>query len=214
MATEPSPSSADLKAPPKEAYAAARKPASIVLARHGEPALSRKVNLPPKAYLHWWAKYEESRLREGQTPPDGLVQVAQDADIVIASTRPRSIETAQAVCNGKAFSSDPLFIEAPLPPPPFPDFIRLSPRHWGFLSRFWWWFFNNHAGQESRAEATVRAAEAARQLTDMADQGSNVLLVAHGFFNEMIGLELKRQGWKLVKDQGYSYWAQKRFERR
>ena len=30
------------------------------------------------------------------------------------------IETAQAVVGGKAFATDPTFIEAPLPPPPWP----------------------------------------------------------------------------------------------
>jgi len=210
MATEPSPNPSDLPSPRSGASA----PVRIVLARHGEPALSRKINLPPKGYLSWWAQYEAGGLKSGQTPPADLVAIGKAADVIIASTRPRAIESAQAVCDGRAFSSDALFIEAPLPPPPFPSIVRMSPRHWGVLSRFWWWFFNNHAGQESRAEATVRATEAARQLTEMADQGRSVLLVAHGFFNEMIGLELKRLGWKLVKDQGYNYWSQKHFVRR
>ena len=214
METQSSPLSAigqDLAANPP---AAGTGRASITLARHGEPALSRKIRLAPQDYFHWWAKYEESSLLAGQTPPLDLIKVAQDAAIIIASTRPRSIETAQAVSEGRSFCSDPLFIEAPLPPPPFPAFVRFSPRHWGFLARFWWWFFDNHAGQESRAEATLRAEEAARQLTELADQGRSVLVLAHGFFNTMIGLELKRLGWRLVKDQGYNYWAQKRFERR
>ena len=189
-------------------------PVRIVLARHGEPALSRKVKLAPLDYLFWWGKYEEGSLKPGQTPPADLVDIAQKADIIIASTRPRSIESAQAVCNGRAFSSDPLFIEAPLPPPPFPGFVRLPPREWGFFSRVWWWYFNHHGGQENRAEATLRAAEAARQLAEMADQGRNILVVAHGFFNVMIGQELKRLGWKSVKDQGYNYWAQKHYVRR
>jgi broad specificity phosphatase PhoE len=210
MATEPSPNPSDL--PTTRSGAGA--PVRIVLARHGEPALSRKINLPPKGYLSWWAQYEAGSLKAGQTPPADLVAIGKAADLIISSTRPRSIESAQAVCGGRAFSSDALFIEAPLPPPPFPSLVRLSPIHWGFLSRFWWWFFNHHGGQESRADATVRAVEAARQLSEMGDQGRDVLVVAHGFFNEMIGLELKRLGWKLVKDQGYNYWSQKHFVRR
>lgn len=214
METQPSPLSDLGQAPAAVTAAAGQGRVSITLARHGEPALSRKVRLSPEGYFHWWARYEESGLLAGQTPPQDLIKVAHEAAIIIASTRPRSIETAQAVSDGRTFCSDPLFIEAPLPPPPFPAFIRFSPRHWGVLARCWWWFFDNHAGQESRAQATRRAKEAARQLTELADQGSAVLLLAHGFFNTMIGLELKRLGWRLVKDQGYNYWAQKRFERR
>ena len=59
----------------------------------------------------------------------------------------------------------------------------------------------------------MRAVEAARQLTELADQGQDVLLLAHGFFNAMIGIELKRLGWKSVLDQGYDYWSQKRYQR-
>jgi hypothetical protein len=29
----------------------------------------------------------------------------------------------------------------------------------------------------------------------------------------MIGIELKRLGWKPVLDQGYDYWSQKRYQR-
>ena len=84
MATEPSPSPSDLP----NARSGASAPVRIVLARHGEPALSRKIKLPPKGYLSWWAKYEEGSLKAGQTPPSDLVSIAQAADIIIASTRP------------------------------------------------------------------------------------------------------------------------------
>lgn len=187
--------------------------ALITLARHGEPALDRNIRMSAREYLDWWAQYEESGLRPGQTAPTDLVNLAKRADVIITSTRPRSIQTAHAVCADRPFASYDLFIEAPLPPPPFPDLIKASPRIWGFLSRFWWWFFNNHGGQETRAEARLRAVEAAKSLIALADQGQDVLVLAHGFFNTMIGLELKRMGWKSVLDQGYDYWSQKRYQR-
>jgi broad specificity phosphatase PhoE len=189
------------------------KRALITLARHGEPALDRNIRLRAKDYLDWWARYEESGLLAGQTPPADLVTLAQQADIIMTSTRPRAIQTARAVCAERSFSSHELFIEAPLPPPPFPDMVMASPRIWGFLSRCWWWFFNHHGGQETRAEARLRAKAAARHLTERADQGQDVLVLAHGFFNAMIGIELKRLGWKSVLDQGYDYWSQKRYQR-
>ena len=57
---------------------------------------------------------------------------------------------------------DALFIEAPLPPPHFPAWIKLSPRYWGVISRIWWHAFNHHEGQETRADAEVRADQAAQ----------------------------------------------------
>jgi broad specificity phosphatase PhoE len=188
-------------------------PGAVILARHGEPDLSRRVLLNAEEYRRWWGTYEGKGLRQGQTPPETLKRAASRAGAVIASTRPRSMETALAVCEGRAFARDPLFIEAPLPPPPFPSWVRLSPRLWGFISRFWWWFFNHHGGEESRAEAEARADQAARLVADLARDGQDVLVVAHGFFNTMIGEALKRQGWRCTEDQGFRYWRARRFER-
>lgn len=193
--------------------AAVARSGAVILARHGEPDLSRKVSLSAEGYRQWWGTYETKGLRQGQSAPEDLKAIARGAGVVIASTRPRSMETASAVCAGKAFCQDPLFIEAPLPPPPFPGWIRLSPRLWGFIARVWWWFFDHHEDQESRAQAEERAAQAAGMVADLARDGQDVLVVAHGFFNTMIGESLKRQGWRCTQDQGFRYWRARRFER-
>jgi len=90
----------------------------------------------------------------------------------------------------------------------------MSPKLWGFFSRFWWWWFNHHAGQETKAQATLRARAAARTISDAADEGRNVLVLAHGFFNAMLGLELMRMGWRRTWGRGWKYWSTRRFERR
>ena len=186
---------------------------SIILARHGEPALSRRVRLDAAGYRRWWATYEEGGLLHGQTPPAELVEAARRAGVVFASVRRRSLETARAVIGSTGFRSDPVFVEAPLPPPALPRFVRLSPRAWGVLARAAWWFFGHHEGQETRAHATDRAREAASRLIAAAEGGDDALLLAHGFFNAMIGRELKALGWKRVSTQGYRYWCAQRFER-
>lgn len=189
------------------------RPGAVILARHGEPALSRKVRLDSAGYRRWWAVYEESSLLAGQEAPESLKAMARRAGFVIASIRPRSVETAQAVAEDRAFAEDPLFVEAPLPPPRFPAWVKFSPRTWGVISRAWWWFFDHHEGQETRAEAEVRAKEAAKLLADLASSGHDVLVLAHGFFNGMVGEALKRSGWRCVKSGGFKYWAARRFER-
>ena len=189
------------------------RPGVITLARHGEPALSRKVSLNAPEYGAWWARYEEGGLKDGQVPPDGLVALARDADVIIASTRRRSIETARAVAGDRAFATDPLFIEAPLPPPPWPLWLRMSPKGLGFFARFWRWFFDNHRGQETRKAAEARAGQAADLLIELADSGQDVLVLAHGFFNWMIGEALRKRGLTKLLDQGHRYWSIKRFRR-
>jgi broad specificity phosphatase PhoE len=185
---------------------------SIVLARHGEPALSRRIRLNAAGYRRWWAAYEEGGILAGQTPPGELLDLARHADIIFASTRRRAVETAEAVVGGKIFIRDPMFVEAPLPPPPLPGFVKFGPKAWGVIARFTW-MFGYHGGEETFPEAKGRARAASERLMAAALNGADVLLVAHGFFNLMVGLELKRLGWRRTEDRGFKYWATRRFDR-
>jgi broad specificity phosphatase PhoE len=192
--------------------AASARHGAIVLARHGEPGLSRNVSINAAGYVDWWARYEEIGLKPGQTAPDGLKLFAEGASVILCSTRPRSIETAKAVANGRIIQVDPGLVEAPLPPPNWPKWFKLSPRIWGVVARVHWWFGQSQ-GQESRSEAQGRADAAAERLSILAAEG-DVLVLAHGYFNTMIGLSLQRDGWKLKSSEGYRYWAMRRFERK
>jgi broad specificity phosphatase PhoE len=193
-------------------YPSSQRPGSIVLARHGEPALSRRIRLNAEGYRRWWAAYEDGGILAGQTPPAELLDLARHADIIFASTRRRAVETAEAVAGGKIFIRDPMFVEAPLPPPPLPGFLKLGPKAWGVIARLTWWL-GYHGGQETRAEARARARAASERLAAAALGGSDVLLLAHGYFNLMVGLQLKRLGWRRMQDRGFKYWATRRFER-
>ncbi len=194
--------------------ARAARAGAIVLVRHGEPALSRRVRLNADGYAAWWARYELGGLLEGQTPPAALKAAAQKAHAIFCSTRPRAVETARAVVGDRPVTHDALFIEAPLPPPAFPAWLKFKPRTWGVIARLWWWSFDHHAGQESKAQAVARARKAAERLADLATGEREVMVLAHGFFNMMIGKELQRMGWRCVRDQGFHYWSARRFEKR
>ena len=187
-------------------------PGAITLARHGEPALSREVRLNAPEYRDWWARYELGGLKAQQSPPDDLTSLARGGAVVVTSSRRRAIESAAILTAGGPFTPDDLFIEAPLPPPPWPTWIRMGPRLWGFFARFWWWWFNHHGDEESVAQAHARADVAARRLIALAADGQDVLLVAHGFFNLMIGRALKPWGWRRKFGRGYKYWTVRRFE--
>ena len=192
----------------------ATRSGAIILARHGEPALSRKCLITGAQYGDWWAKYEIGGLLAGQTPPPELLAAAQGAGVIYSSTRPRAQETAAAAAVGREVVVDALFIEAPLPSPKFPGWIKLSPKWWGVVSRFWWHVFDHHDGQETRLQAEVRAEQAAQVLIARAAEGRDVLVFAHGYFNHMVGRRLKADGWALVHNPGFKYWSQRRFEKR
>jgi len=189
------------------------KHGAIILARHGEPDVSRKVRLSAAEYRAFWANYELLGLLPGQTPPEQLRRFVAECGTLVSSTRLRAIESAQTLAGERPFDKHEMLIEAPLPPPNFPRWLKLSPRIWGFLARVWWWFFDHHEGQERRSEAEVRADRAAAMLIGLAAGGENVVVLAHGFFNYMIGRSLKKLGWRLVESEGYRYWSMRRFER-
>jgi broad specificity phosphatase PhoE len=187
---------------------------AVTLVRHGEPALSRRVRLSAAGYRDWWARYELGGLKAGQTPPCTLLEAAATADVLIASTRRRATESATAISAGRAFAEDPIFIEAPLPPPSLPEWLKLPPRWWGVISRICWWLLGHTEGQESYAEAKLRAGRAADALIARSVLGEEVLVVAHGFFNLMVGRELEARGWRRARDEGFQYWSARRFEPR
>ena len=186
---------------------------AIVLARHGEPALSRQVKLTAAEYREFWTTYELMGLLPGQTPPAALRKFVEGCGALVSSTRLRAIESAQSLAGSREFDRHDILIEAPLPPPNIPGWIKLSPKIWGFLARVWWWYLNHHDGQETRTEAEERADRAAALLIGLAAGGEDVVVLAHGFFNHLIGRSLKRQGWRLAESEGYRYWSMRRFER-
>jgi len=186
---------------------------AIVLARHGEPALSRKVLLSAAEYREFWANYEIGGIVPGQMPPDRLRKFVAECGALVSSTRLRAIQSARTMVGEREFPHHEILIEAPLPPPNFPSWFKLSPKLWGFIARVWWWYFNHHEGQENRAEAEARADQAAALLIGLAERGETVVVLAHGFFNHLIGRSLKKLGWKLVESEGYKYWSMRRFER-
>lgn len=183
---------------------------TIVIARHGKPDVDRRVRIGWRDYLDWWANYDRVDLHADERPPPELLAHAEQADLIYASTLPRAIRTAEAVAAGREVLTDPVFVEAPLPPPPL--WGKHSPTAWGVWSRVFWWF-GRHGGQESRPQAELRAEAAVATLTARALRGENVLLCAHGWFNRMMRPVLKRQGWRCVYDGGDQYWSFRKYEK-
>jgi broad specificity phosphatase PhoE len=188
----------------------AAKIGQIVIARHGQPHADRKVRIDRAGYRAWWKNYDLARLHPDEKPPEKLLAHAGESDIIFASTLARAIHTAEMLAGGRQIITDPVFVEAPLPPPAL--FGKRSPRAWGVWSRAAWWL-GAHEGGESRAEAEVRAEAAVATLTAQALRGQNVLLCAHGWFNRMMRPILKRQGWREVEDGRDHYWSYRRYEK-
>ncbi len=209
-----SPSDVDVTRPVASAPETRPRPTrgSIVITRHGRPALDRDLTFGWRDYKIWWDKYDAGGLAADQQPPEELVQSAAEADVVFSSPLKRSLETAQAIAPKRDIVTDPVFVEAALPPPPVPG-LRLRPGHWGVFARAAWWL-GYSGGLESRREAEHRAEAAADRLVEAAERGQDVVLCAHGWFNRMLRPALQARGWNCVRDGRDSYWSFRRFENR
>ncbi len=184
----------------------------IITARHGRPSLSRDLTLSSREYGDWWARYDESGLTPGERPPEGLVEIASRSKCVLASSMPRAIETAkQLTRNAREIPTDPLFIEAPLPPPPVP-LLTLRPGQWGVVSRAFWAFGYAPKGVETHYQAWRRVDSIVARLQGVAADG-DVLLCAHGYLNWMIDVKLRRSGWRRTgQGRGNQYWSWRVYE--
>ncbi|MFN4023690.1 MAG: histidine phosphatase family protein [Hyphomonas sp.] len=185
----------------------------IIISRHGRPALDRRAGprLQWRGYIDWWDRYEQGPLADGQDAPQVLKDMVADADIVFASARLRAQQTADSAAPHKPAVYDPVFNEAPLPPPKLHG-VRALPKTWNILARTAW--LAGHAlDGESVQQARVRARAAAEKLHGAAAEGK-VYLAAHGWFNRMLRPELRRLGWVCVRDGGDQYWSYRVYEYR
>lgn len=186
-------------------------PGWIVIVRHGRPRCDLTVRITWREYIDWWKAYDRAGLADGEAPPRKLLDAVVGADKFFSSTLPRAMETADALAGAHAVERDPVFVEAPLPPPHF--FGRRKPRRWGVLARITWWM-GFSAGGETRRESEQRAEAAAATIAATALRGQNVVLCAHGWFNRMMRPVLLSWGWKCVHDGGDDYWSFRKYVRR
>lgn len=180
---------------------------SISLARHGKPTVRRRGWSGFGGFNVWWAAYEESGLNPKSKPPQNLKDVAVEAEVLYVSPKPRARETMAAVAGTREAEVMDLFLEAPLPAPPLPLYFPISV--WWVLARLYWWIgFHGHF--ENRKDTDARALSAADHLIEAARRG-DVLVCAHGWFNRMIGRELKARGWRLDYNGGDGYWGWRKY---
>ncbi len=185
----------------------------IITVRHGRPALSRRVILSAQDYGEWWQKYDESGLMTGQIPPDSLLELTRHATQMFSSTMPRAIETANFLtADNIPVQIEVLFVEAPLPPPPWPNWIKMSPQFWGATSRVYWNAGYVTPGMETKAEAWRRVDKIIDRLSENLKDG-RVVLCAHGYLNWMIDRRLRARGLTRIEHNGgHKYWSYRRYQ--
>lgn len=189
---------------PLDALPAGSSPARIVLIRHGQPHIALSPRTSHMGFATYIDDYEAAGLDPVSLPPDELRDLVRELDAVFTSDRPRSHQSARALAPHAQLIADPLFAEAPLSAPRIP-WLNMQVPKWAVLSRILW-----HAGYhpeiENPRKATARAIRATDLLVARAKDKGVAVLVAHGYFNWMIGRELRKRGFSRTGSHQARYW--------
>lgn len=176
----------------------------IILIRHGQPHIALAPRTSHAGFADYIDAYEEAGLAPASLPPEELRDLVRELRAVFTSGRPRSHQSAEALAPHAELIADPLFVEAPLAAPPIP-LLRMQVAKWAVVSRILW-----HAGFhpeiENPRDAARRAVKAADILVARARADGAVALVAHGYFNWMIGRVLRSHGFSRTGMHQARYW--------
>jgi broad specificity phosphatase PhoE len=188
-------------------------PIRIVLIRHGKPDVGRSQWLSHKKFQDFIDQYERAGLDPENLPPDWLMDLVRQARRVFASDRPRARESARALAPHAVVQQSPIFMEAQLKSPKVP-LVRLKPAAWAILARVAW-HAGHHGGIEDFGDAKGRAEQAVDMLGKVAQEDGIAVLVAHGYFNAIVGRTLRKRGWRRYGGRHRAkYWNAVVYERK
>lgn len=178
--------------------------ARIILIRHGQPDVPVAPRASHREFRSYIDAYEQSGLDPASAPPEELQDLVSELTAVFTSGKKRADESARALAPRAELIADPLFVEAPLASPRIP-LLKMKVPKWAVVARIFW-----HAGYHPEIEnyrrARSRANEAADILVARAERDGAAALVAHGYFNFLIGRALRRRGFAKSGSHRARFW--------
>ncbi len=176
----------------------------IILIRHGRPAIATAPRTSHHGFRSYIDDYEEAGLDPDSAPPEQLQDLVRELTEVFTSGRPRALDSARVLAPKAELIVDSLFVEAPLASPKIP-LLKMKVPKWAVVARILW-HAGYHPNIEDYARAKNRAIEAAAILMTRARKEGVCALVAHGYFNFLIGRELRRLGFRRSGAHRARYW--------
>jgi broad specificity phosphatase PhoE len=184
----------------------------IILIRHGQPDVPVAPRASHREFRSYIDAYEKSGLDPQSAPPEELQDLVAELTAVFTSGTKRADESARVLAPNAELIADPLFVEAPLAAPRIP-LLKMRVPKWAVVARIFW-----HAGYHPEIEnyrrAKHRANEAAEILIARARSDGAAALVAHGYFNFLIGRELRRRGFAKSGSHRARFWNAVVYERK
>jgi hypothetical protein len=151
----------------------------------------------------WIEAYEGAGIGSEGIPPQ-TIEAARSSGIVVASTSPRSMQSARRLSGGRTFLAEHVFCEAGLPYPRW-HFPRLPASAWAACFRVAW-FVGYRANAESITSATARAAAAAERLVRLAGENGSAFLAGHRIMTGLIAKHLIALAWAGPRHPARGYW--------
>lgn len=179
-------------------------PIRIILIRHGRPNIPVSPRTSHHGFRSYIDAYEAAGLDPESAPPEELQDLVSELDSVFTSGKPRALDSAKALAPQAELIADPLFVEAPLASPRIP-LLRMRVPKWAVVARILW-HVGYHPEIENYRRAKHRAAQAADILMAKARAEGAAVLIAHGYFNAMIGRELRHRGFEQSGSHRARFW--------
>ena len=180
------------------------RPMKIVLIRHGRPAIANAPVAGHREFREYIDDYEEAGLDPADAPPSELRDLMGEIAAVFTSGKKRAADSARALAPEAELIVDPLFAESPLASPRIP-LLKMKVTKWAVVSRLMW-----YAGFSPKIEGYRKSKRRARAAADIlvrrAMKDGGAALVAHGYFNYLIGIELRRRGFIQTGRHKAKYW--------
>lgn len=178
---------------------------SIFLVRHGKPTISLQEKVQGNKFLDFLKRYDGAGIASDSIPPENLIAVAQNANVIFTSNVNRTIHSARILQPRVQLTINSIFREIDCWRN-FSTSMKLSALSWVIIS-YLLWRLKIYPIAESPDATRQRAKQAAELLIQNYHDYGSVVLVAHGGINSSIAKELRLLGWQGSRNLNYRHWG-------
>jgi broad specificity phosphatase PhoE len=166
----------------------------IVLVRHGRSAHVHTGWITAEGFRAWRTAYEAAGISAGERIPAPLAELAERADLVVASDAVRAVASARRLAPEHEVVVAPLLRELDLEGPALGG-LRLPLLGWA-LAVGGRALVLTLRGQYPAAAEAARIGQAAEWLEELAARHSLLVAVTHASFRRRLAARLAQAGWQ------------------
>ena len=176
----------------------------IILIRHAKVDNDNSKKILSKDLQKWVKSYNDAPICKDSNPPEEIVNLTKNADIVLTSSLKRTKASADKL-SLEVDEKNSLFDEAYIPEVNVP-FLKLTPMWWLFIIRVLS-FLNLGKIGLSLEKSKLQAQKATKILTTLSTKNDKIILFGHGGMNWLIRKKLLKDGWKLKEKPSNKNWG-------